>query len=237
MLVWLGGLLLPSILGLAVVTRWTRPATRLSWVSRWARVGSAGAMTLLRLGGARSQSRGAVRTDAPGLVVMNHQSVLDVLVLILMTGPLVPAFVARERYTRTPVIGTGLRLADCPIVDPQRDRAGAVDGLRAAMDRERTFAIFPEGHRSPDGSLQPFRTAGLLAMLGARRVPVYLVATDGFQSARTLLDLAFGLGAVDGRTELLGRFDPPAAAEELPRFVDRLQAELEAGLQRLRARA
>jgi 1-acyl-sn-glycerol-3-phosphate acyltransferase len=235
-LAWLGGLLLPSILGLAVVSRWTRPATRLSWVSRWARVGSAGAMALLRMGGARSRSQGFVRTDAPGLVVMNHQSVLDVLVLILMTGPLVPAFVARERYTRAPVIGTGLRLADCPIVEPGRDRT-AVDGLRAAMDRDRTLAIFPEGNRSPDGSLRPFRTAGLLAMLGARRVPVFLVATDGFQSARTLFDLAFGLGAVDGRTELLGRFDPPAAAEELPPFVERLQAELEAGLRRLRARA
>jgi 1-acyl-sn-glycerol-3-phosphate acyltransferase len=236
-LVWLGTVLLPTILGLAVVTRGLRPATRLRWVSRWARAGSAGAMALLRLGGARSRSCGFVRTDAPGIVVMNHQSVLDVLVLILMTGPLVPAFVARERYTRAPVIGTGLRLADCPIVDPGRDRAGAVDSLRSAMDRERAFAIFPEGHRSPDGTLQPFRTAGLLAMLGTRRVPVFLVATDGFQAARTLADLAFGLGAVDGRTELVGRFDPPAAAEALPQFVDGLQAELDAALGRLRARA
>jgi 1-acyl-sn-glycerol-3-phosphate acyltransferase len=234
---WLGAVLLPSILGLAVVTRWTRPATRLRWVSSWARVGSAGAMALVRLGGARSRSQGSVRTDAPGIVVMNHQSVLDVLVLILMTGPLVPAFVARQRYTRAPVIGTGLRLADCPIVDPQRDRASAVEGLRAAMDRDRTFAIFPEGHRSPDGSLQRFRTAGLLAMLGARRVPVFLVATDGFQSARTLFDLAFGLGAVDGRTELLGRFEPPEVAAELPGFVQRLEVELEAGLRRLRTRS
>lgn len=237
MLLWLGLVLLPTSLALAAVSRLVSRATRLMWISWWARHGSAIALGILARGGAGSRREGFVPSDAPGIVLMNHQSVLDVLVLCVMTGPLVPAFVARERYARAPVIGTGLWLADCPVIDPRKDRAGAVECLRKAMAEERAIALYPEGHRSPDGTLQPFRPAGLLAMLATRRVPVWLVATDGFQAARKLLDLAFNLHRIDGRTELIGRFDPPADEAHLPAFVERLHAELGAGLARLRSTA
>src|SRR6185503_322315 len=102
--------------------------------------------------------------------------------------------------------------AECPIVDPRRDRVAAVELLRTAVRADRAVFIYPEGHRSADGDLQPFRTAGLLAMLAERRVPVWLVATDGFSSGRRLVDL-LQLHHIRGITEVLGCFDPPADAE------------------------
>jgi 1-acyl-sn-glycerol-3-phosphate acyltransferase len=134
---------------------------------------------------------------------------------------------------RVPVISTGLWLADCPVIDPRRDRDGAVALLRQTVRNDRAIVIFPEGHRSPDGSLQPFRTAGLLAMLTERRVPVWLVATDGFSSGRRLLDLV-QLHRIQGVTEVVGRFDPPADEAALPSFLDDLHGRLSQAVARIR---
>jgi 1-acyl-sn-glycerol-3-phosphate acyltransferase len=145
-------------------------------------------------------------------------------------------FVTRMRYTYAPMIGTGLWLADCPVIDPRKDRDGAVAVLRRAAWQDRMLLIYPEGHRSTDGELQPFRTAGLLAILGERRLPVFLVATDGYCAGRKLMDFVFNVFSIDGRTELVGRFDPPQDAGELPAFLDRLHAELGAHLAGMRQR-
>ena len=235
-LLWLGLFALPSILALGIPARWVHPARRLTWVSGWARGHCRLVFGMLRLGGARFVRRGGVPTDGPGIVVMNHQSLLDIPTAVLLCDPLVPAFVTRARYTRVPMISTGLWLAACPVIDPRADRAAAVETLRAAVRGNRTILLYPEGHRSPDGTLRPFRSAGLLAMLAERRVPVWLVATDGFSGGRGLADLAH-LHRIRGVTEVLGRFDPPEDAAVLPAFVEKLQLELARGLAAIRGRS
>ena len=106
--------------------------------------------------------------------------------------------------------------------------------LRQAVRHDRAIFIYPEGHRSTDGALQPFRTAGLLAMLTERRVPVWLVATDGFTGGRRLVDL-LQLERIRGVTEVLGRFDPPADEAALPGFLEELHAHLAVALARIRS--
>ena len=233
-LLWLGLLGLPSVLLLSLPAAHVRASRRLVWISSWARAHARIALGLLRLGGARYERRGEIPSDQPGIIVMNHQSLLDIPTAILMAGPTVPGFVTRQRYARVPMIATGLRLADCPMLGPREDRVGTAAALRRAVWQERALLIYPEGHRSPDGQLQPFRTTGLLEMLGERRVPVWLVATDGFCAGRRLVDVAFQLHRIRGRTELVGRYQPPADARELPAFVEQLQAELAAHLRDMR---
>jgi 1-acyl-sn-glycerol-3-phosphate acyltransferase len=234
-LLWLAAVALPSILLLSVPARVVAPARRIAWVSAWARAHCRQVLGILRLGGARFVRRGTLRTDAPGLILMNHQSLLDIPTAVLMSAPVVPAFVARERYARVPVISTGLKLADCPVVDPHRDRPAAIALLRQTVRNDRAILIYPEGHRTTDGTVQPFRTAGLLAMLTERRVPVWLVATDGFTSGRRLVDLV-QVHRIRGVTEVLGRFDPPEDAADLPAFLDQLHVHLAEGLARIRSR-
>jgi 1-acyl-sn-glycerol-3-phosphate acyltransferase len=232
-LLWLGAAALPSLLLLGLLARHVAGVRRLAWVSWWARAHCRLVLGVLRLGGARCVRRGALRTDVAGIVLMNHQSVLDIPTAVVMSAPVVPAFVARERYARVPLIGTGLRIADCPVVD-RGDREGALAVLRQAVRADRTILIYPEGHRSTDGALQPFRTAGLVAMLTERRVPVWLVATDGFTGGRRLVDLV-QLHRIRGVTKVLGRFDPPEEAGEIPAFLDGLHARLADGLARMRS--
>lgn len=191
----------------------------------------------LRLGGARFQRSGRIPTDAPCIVVGNHQSLVDPAVLISMAGPWVPAFVARSRYRNVPVVGTSMRWAQCPIIDPTRNARAAVAAVAEAASRlEHGILIFPEGHRTEDGEVRPFRTSGLIAMLVARRLPVYVAVTDGLWTSRTLADFVFNVHRLRGETEILGPFAPPPDEAALPAFVDSLRDTIVGRLARMRQR-
>ena len=96
--------------------------------------------------------------------------------------------------------------------------------------------VFAEGHRSRDGEVQPFQTAGVLTVLRERRMPVCLVVTDGFWSARRLIDSVLGLGRIRGETEVVGVFEPPADDARLPAFVEQLRETMIAHLALMRRR-
>lgn len=217
-----GGLWMTALRASVLVS----PRRRFAWVSTWAQTMSINVLTILRFGGARFERSGLIRTDEPGVIVMNHQSVLDIPTIAVMCTPEIPIYIARRRYMAAPLIGTGLRLMECPIVDPRQDREAAVETVRCAARLDRTLLIYPEGHRSPDGTVQPFKTAGLTALLGARRLPVTLVATQGFAASRRLLDFVFRAHEIQGRTEVVGRFLPPEDPDALPAFLEELQVTL-----------
>lgn len=215
------------------------PGRRRVLVSAFMRVMSRGIFALLELGGARFERRGRLPTAEPCLVLMNHQSLLDIITVVLMAEPLVPAFVTRKRYAHgVPVISQCLRLLGCPIIDPRADPRGASVAIaRGAAEQPHGLVIFPEGHRSRDGRVRPFKSAGTEAALRARPLPVYLVVTDGFWRAARLGDFVFHAGSIHGRTEILGPFSPPSEPGELAAFVTGLRDALVAHLEDMRGRA
>ena len=77
--------------------------------------------------------------------------------------------------------------------------------------------IFPEGHRSHDGEIRPFRTAGIETILTERRMPVYLVLNEGVWRVRRFADLLFRVPLIDAHSEVIGPFEPPADAAAAPR--------------------
>jgi 1-acyl-sn-glycerol-3-phosphate acyltransferase len=109
----------------------------------------------------------------------NHSSNLDPPVLI----PLLPGRVVmylKESLMRIPVLGYALRLAgDIPV---RRD--GTVESAMAssaaalrALEQGSCLVIFPEGTRSRDGSLLPFKKGPFFVAMesGAPVVPVSIV--------------------------------------------------------------
>jgi 1-acyl-sn-glycerol-3-phosphate acyltransferase len=217
---------------------WLWPQRRRVYGSAYMKAMSRGILGLLTLGGARFRRTGHIPTDGPVLVVMNHQSLVDIPTATLMAGPSVPAFVTRRRYHRfIPSVSPAIRMMDSPIVDPERDPRGAVEVLRrAALEHESGLLIFPEGHRSPDGDVGPFRTAGIKAILASRRMPVYLVVTDGVWRSRRLVDFVRSVPLIRSETEVIGPFDPPARDDELPAFVRALRERVIARLHEMRER-
>jgi len=233
LLVGLLFLFMSPVLRLVIVPGgWLFPRQRFLLVSAFMKWMSAGIFGLLRLGGVRARRVGILPTASPILVVANHQALLDICQITLMAHPRVPAFVTRRRYARfVPLVSQCIRLLDSPIVDPKHDPQGSLAAVRrAARDLPHGLVIFPEGHRSHDGEVRPFRTAGIETILAERRMPVYLVLNDGAWRVRRLADLLFRASLIDTHSEVLGPFDPPEDAAELGEFIRELRATLVARL-------
>jgi 1-acyl-sn-glycerol-3-phosphate acyltransferase len=219
-----------------VPAAWLLPARRHWLISRYMKFICVGIYALLRLGGTRSTRVGGVDTAEPVLILMNHQSLLDIVTATLMAGPNVPAFVTRIRYARgIPVISTCIRLLGCPVIDPKRDPRGALGVLRdQALSLDKGVLIFPEGHRSRDGEVRAFKTAGAQTILAARPMPVALLVTDGFWTSRRLADFVFDCGSLRGRTEVLGPFPCPEQPEDVAAFLDEMRKRMVGHLEGMR---
>jgi 1-acyl-sn-glycerol-3-phosphate acyltransferase len=138
--------------------------------------------SMVRLAGVKVRLEGADREklDRPLVVVANHQSWFDVFVL----GGFLPGrarFVAKEELRRIPLFGAAWET--CGHVRVNRgDRAEAVRSLNEAGDRIRkerlNVILFPEGTRSPDGRLLPFKKGAFVLALQTG-VPILPVGISG----------------------------------------------------------
>lgn len=212
------------------------PRRRRALVSAYMRVMARVIFALLGIGGARARRCGRVPTDGPVLIIMNHQSLVDILTLCLVGWPHVPWFVSRRRYARlVPTIAFCQRLLGCPVIEPSEPRAALATLEDAGRRQDHGIAIFPEGHRTRDGEIGPFYSAGVELMLRQRAVPVYLVVTDGFWTCRRLVDFVFNIHKIDGHTEVLGPFAPPKPDRVGP-FVEEMREKMVAHLHDMRGR-
>jgi len=134
----------------------------------------------------------------PCVVVANHVSVADPFLLAHLPFDL--RFVAKAELFRTPLIGWLLRLGgDIPV--ERGDRVSAVamtDACVATLRGGLSVMIFPEGTRSRDGALGPFRDGAfrIAVAAGARVLPVALHGT------RDCVD-SHGLRRARARAEIL----------------------------------
>jgi len=229
-LLWMMGVGAPILyLFVLPLGAFLKGAPRRRLTSRYMKLVCWGILSGFRLGGARFDRRGVLPTVSPSIILMNHQSLLDIVTTTMMGSPYVPAFVPRRRYARwyIPLVGGSIWLLQCPVVDPKRDAKGAVDVVRrAALDHDYGLLVFPEGHRSVDGQVRPFKTAGTLAALSARRLPVYLVVSDGYWFGRRFVDFFWSVPQIRGVTEVLGPFAPPEAEEDLLPFIEAMRGRI-----------
>lgn len=138
---------------------------------------------MLWISGVRLRVVGAehLRAGRSCVLVVNHRSFLDMQAIAALNPPGVTALVKRE-FAYIPLLGQAMWAMGLVFVDrknPARARA-SLDAVRAQMRAHpRTVLIFPEGTRSRDGSLQPFKLGAFrLAMeTGAPIVPAVLYNT------------------------------------------------------------
>lgn len=98
-----------------------------------------------------------LETDRPFVILSNHQSYLDVPVII--TYIRLTAFLAKKELFQIPIFGTSLRMAGVLEVDRQNPRANRDlgDRMMANLNKGYFYGAFPEGTRSRDGSLLDFK--------------------------------------------------------------------------------
>ena len=111
-------------------------------------------------------------------VVANHCSYLDWAVL-LAAFPKPLRFIAKKELTYVPFVGKWLRQRGV-LIDRRRGISAKI-AIRDAVkdDMDWPIVIFPEGTRSPDGSVQRFRRGGLVTLVqgGLNLLPVCIVGT------------------------------------------------------------
>lgn len=128
----------------------------------------------LRIEGAERVPR-----QGPVLIASNHLSTLDPIVLAYGL-PRPVAFVAKAELFRMPVLSWLLpRIYAIPLERGAGDLSAVKAAIRA-LQKGLAFGIFPEGTRSRDGRLQPFKTgaAAIAARTGARVVPAAVIGSE-----------------------------------------------------------
>lgn len=176
-----------------------------------------------------------VPREGPALLVANHASHLDppILGLCVTTRRMRP--VARESLFKNPVFGRLLRTLGCI---PLRDNEGDIGAVRTALEslkRGEVVILFPEGSRSYDGELQPFKRGAAL-LLRRAKCPVVPVAIDGAFEAwprtrkfpRVLSRRVRALVGEPIPHEELMRTGDDDALDRLRAEISRLRAELRA---------
>src|SRR5579875_1187826 len=147
------------------------------------RVARAWARTLLRVSGVRVHVEGLEHIDPEGsyIFIANHSSYMDTPV-VLAHIPAQFRFLAKRGLFQIPFLGTHLsRAGHIPV--PREDPRAAVKTIQAAAEavqrKKISLLVFPEGGRSHDGALRPFKEGGAYMAIraGAPVVPTILIGT------------------------------------------------------------
>ena len=144
------------------------------------RVGKWGCGVVVRLAGIRVEVQGRENIPAGRAVVYmpNHQSNCDppALVSVLPEVLVLP----KKEVFRVPILGRAMRRRGfIPVDRKNRERAmHAVDEAVKALQAGNSFLVFPEGTRSPDGRLLPFKRGAFILAIRAQ-VPIIPVSISG----------------------------------------------------------
>lgn len=116
----------------------------------------------------------------PAVYVANHVSLIDIWVL-LRELPGSVRFLFKKEMLAIPVFGRALKAAGHISIDRKNQTAafGAYDRAAASIRGGISAAIFAEGTRSRDGTLQPFKKGPFVLAIkaGVPVIPLYLGGT------------------------------------------------------------
>jgi 1-acyl-sn-glycerol-3-phosphate acyltransferase len=128
------------------------------------------------------EGREKIRRRETYLIVSNHQSQLDILVAFRLFFPY--KWVSKEEVFKLPFVGWNMVLNQ--YVKLRRGDKQSIEQMMAAcrrhLARGSSVFFFPEGTRSRDGALKPFKPGAFL-LAHEMRLPILPIAIDGTRHA------------------------------------------------------
>ncbi len=164
-------------------------------------------------------------TGQPFVAVANHESTLDI--FLISRAPWEMKWMAKASLFRLPWLGLMFRLSgDIPV--DRADRRSGVQALRRArqyLERGMSVMLFPEGTRSRDGRLLPFK-AGAFKLAIETGVPILPIAVHGSAAGMPVNSPWVR------PTDAVARFLPMVPVkgltlEDLPRLVEEVQSRIQ----------
>ncbi len=173
------------------------------------------------------------------VIVGNHQSLLDTMVMLSVLQPRTSIrLVAKRGLFKVPLLGWGMRAFQHMAVDHKSMRA-SLSGLQKAQHSVASrwsTVFFAEGTRSPDGKMLPFHSAAfhIAARAGVRVLPVAISGSYRVLPKRNVV--------VQRPGTVFVRIHPPMAPpgtsqDEVHAATDTCRRTIEASLQAMEARA
>lgn len=225
-------------LAVAPLSRVLPSARSVRLLTRWQLFGSMVALAILRrLGGATLQLPGRIPAEPGVLVLMNHQSLIDIPILVGSMRGVYPKIVTRARYAaRVPAISHMVRLYGYPLVDPGNTTGQSIAALRReAASSAHPLAIYPEGTRTRNGRIGRFKLLGLATILGARRWQVYVVVVDGLWKCQRLRDLVGNVSSLRVAARTVGPYRSPSPSDDPRPFIGEMRRVMAGMLAEMRA--
>jgi len=120
-----------------------------------------------------------IRKGTSYIIVSNHQSLFDILALVTTLGVQFRWIIKRE-ILRVPLFGYALYASRNIFID-RTDTARAIESINRGFDRLPegvSVMVFPEGTRSTDGRIRPFKKGGFFPAV-LRNISVLPVTING----------------------------------------------------------
>lgn len=145
------------------------------------RIGRLWSRGLLAVAGVNLEVQGLehLQPGQPYIYAANHQSAFDIFALIVAL-PFPVNFLAKVELFSIPLFGPAIKKMGCLPIDRSNRQAArhSLEQAAAAVRRGVSLVIFPEGTRSPDGQLLPFKKGGFALALRSGQ-PIVPVSISG----------------------------------------------------------
>lgn len=204
---------------------WMFPKRREEILTPWMRFNRKVLMGILGAGRTRFRIQPRIPNRGGILLVMNHQSLLDIPAAFVCVPDGYPIMVSRDRYGRgIPMVSLVLNLYRHILVRPGRMGRADLDALaETARGAAHPILIFPEGHRTRDGEIRPWKRGGLDVFLSAREWTVHVLVIDGLWKTARIPDFVRTIATVACRLELAGTFEYDGRGRmSHDEFIDRI---------------
>ncbi len=191
------------------------------------------------VGGANIPRPGKIPGGPGVLILMNHQSILDIPMVLASVDGACLRIVTRARYAKwIPIISHTIRKLEYPLVNPGA-KAGTTRRYleqlgHVARTTDGPLVLYPEGTRTRNGKIGRFQTSALERILAARDWTVYVLVSDGYWRHAKLSHFVGGMQEIDGHLSVLGPIewnDPEADPED---FIQRMRGLMVEELARIR---
>lgn len=128
------------------------------------------------------EGREKLPMDGKAVIVPNHDSLADILVCGALFRPF--KFVSKKSVFSVPVLGWAMKMAGyIPLIRGNRDSVVAMfDACRRELEDGVPILMFPEGTRSEDGMVRPFKD-GAFQLAVDTDSPVYPIILAGTRDA------------------------------------------------------
>lgn len=166
------------------------------------------------------------------VVVANHLSDADPFLLSFLPWDM--RWLAKEELYRVPFIGQLMRFGgDIPIARKSRERARlAMEEARRSLDAGISIMMFPEGTRSRDGKLLPFKDGAFRLAIEAG-VPILPVAIVGTEACRP--KGSKWLGEASATARVLPAIETRGLSiDDLEALRDKARARIEGAVMKMR---